>query len=84
MHRPMVEQIWAREQILHRMLLRLGIDIATAARRGQGTAYSVARTNCIKCENAALCEAWLQSAVALDQPPACCRNSLFFADFRSS
>jgi hypothetical protein len=74
----MVEHIWAQERLLHTMLLRLGLDIAVAARLDNGECYRQARTTCIRCSRAAACQAWLADKPSEPCPPSFCKNSEFF------
>lgn len=79
---PLANQVDRRARLLDRIIERLGIEPAAAARRDDGRAIAEARTACLHCPDAQTCEAWLNAARGgLPVPPPSCPNRSFFKRF---
>ena len=78
--RPMLHRVLQQAELMDRMMQRLGVDLATAARLENGMAWYEARCQCIACHSERQCQEWLKRAPAVpsDGPPEFCGNSVFF------
>jgi hypothetical protein len=65
--RPMLHRVLQQAEPMDRMMERLGVDLATAARLEKGMAWYEARCQCIACHSERQCQEWLKRAPA--EPP---------------
>jgi len=75
--RPMLERVLRHVELMDRMMERIGVDPALAARIDGGSAWYDARTRCIGCCREAACHAWLAEAGPSAEPPGFCANAPF-------
>ena len=77
--RPMLKRVMQQAELMDRMMQRLGVDLATAARLENGMAWYEARSKCIACPSERQCQDWLRAGVEPPtEPPDFCHNSAFF------
>jgi hypothetical protein len=78
--RPTVNRVLRQAELMDRMLQRLGVDPAVAARLENGMAWYEARSQCIDCHSEPQCKEWLKRAPVEPsiEPPAFCHNFAFF------
>ena len=78
--RPMLNRVFCQAERMDRMMDRVGVDPAAAARVDRGMALYEARTRCIACCNERQCRDWLARSepVASSEPPEFCHNAEFF------
>ena len=78
--RPMSNRVLHQAELMDRMMERLGVDLAAAARLENGMAWYEARSQCIACHSERQCEEWLKRAPAEPSigPPNFCHNVAFF------
>jgi hypothetical protein len=78
--RPMLNRILRHAELMDRMMERVGVNSAVAARLDRGMAWYEARTRCVACSNERQCRDWLGSAEtgSCANPPAFCHNAKFF------
>jgi hypothetical protein len=78
--RPMLNRVLRQAELMDRMMERLGVDPAAAARLENGMAWYEARSQCIACHNERNCQEWLKLAPPKPSngPPDFCGNSAFF------
>lgn len=76
--RPTIRHLLRQARLMGRMMGRLGVDQAVAARRAKGLALFEARVRCIDCEAVPSCRAWLDDEGVDDSPPRFCPNARFF------
>ncbi len=78
--RPMLDRIFRQAELMDRMMERVGVDPAAAARVDRGMAWYEARTRCIACCSDRQCRDWLacSETSAVLEPPEFCRNGEFF------
>ena len=83
--RPMLDRVFRHAELMDRMMERVGIDAAAAARLGMGTAFYKARTRCIGCCRERQCRDWLARSEfgAPGEPPEFCSDAEFFRRLRS-
>jgi hypothetical protein len=77
--RPMLKRVFRQVALMDRMMERVGVDPAAAARDSEGTAWYEARTRCIACCNERQCLDWLEHPPATSpvEPPEFCHNADF-------
>ena len=75
---PMLERIFRQAERMDRMMQRVGVNPATAARADRGTAWYEARTRCIACGNERQCRIRLEGALPSAVQPEFCPNAEFF------
>jgi hypothetical protein len=76
--RPMLDRVFQQAELMDRMMARVGVDPALAARVDSGMAWYEARTGCIACCHEPACRQWLEKAAAVPAPPEFCANTEFF------
>ena len=78
--RPMLNRVIRQAELMDRMMERVGVDPAAAARIDRGMASYEARTRCIACCSERQCRDWLarSDAEASSEPPQFCHNAKFF------
>jgi hypothetical protein len=78
--RPMLNRVLQQAELMDRVMARLGVDRASAARLEKGMAWYEARTRCIDCHSDRQCQEWLKRVPAAppDGPPDFCNNAAFF------
>ena len=78
--RPMLNRVLHQAELMDRMIERLGVNPAAAARLEKGMAWYEARSQCIACHNEGKCQEWLKRAPVepSDEPPGFCANFAFF------
>jgi hypothetical protein len=83
--RPMLDRVFRHAELMDRMMQRIGIDAAAAARLEKGMAFYKARTRCIGCFRERQCRDWLARSEidAPGEPPAFCSDAEFFRRLRS-
>jgi hypothetical protein len=82
--RPMLERIFRHAELMDRMMDRLGIDVAAAARLDGGMAWYEARTMCIGCCRERQCADWVtRSEVGTASEPQFCCDAEFFRRLRA-
>ena len=57
--RPMLERVLHHAELMDRMMERVGVNAAVAARVDRGMAWYEARTRCIGCSSERQCRDWL-------------------------
>ena len=75
---PMHNRVLRQAELMDRMMGRVGVNPAVAARVDQGAAWYDARTNCISCCREHECREWLECTEGLSMPPDFCPNAEFF------
>jgi Family of unknown function (DUF6455) len=82
--RPMLDRVFRRAELMDRMMERVGIDAAAAARLEKGMAFYKARTKCIGCSRERQCSDWLARSEfdAPGEPPEFCSDAEFFRRLR--
>ena len=77
---PMLDRIFRQAELMDRMMERVGVNPAAAARLERGTAWYEARTSCIACCSERQCRDWLtlSETQAVSAPPEFCHNAAFF------
>jgi hypothetical protein len=82
--RPMLNRVLRHAQLMDRMMERVGVDTAKAARIDKGVAWYEARTRCIACNSERECVHWLKrpQARAPSEIPEFCANAAFFRSCR--
>jgi hypothetical protein len=75
---PMFNQVRRRQDLMDEMMERLGVDVLTAVRKGNGQGFVGARTRCRGCLHESECRLWLDSSPKLPIPPDFCPNANFF------
>jgi hypothetical protein len=82
--RPMLKRVFRQAELMDRMMERVGVDLAKAARLDRGAAWYEARTRCIACCCERQCLNWLEhsQAQAPAEPPEFCHNTEFFRSCR--
>ena len=83
--RPMLERVLWRAKLMDRMMERVGVNAAVAARVDRGMAWYEARTRCIGCSSEWECRDWLARAEidVPNEPPGFCCNAGFFEPLQS-
>ena len=78
--RPMFDRVFRQAELMDRMMERVGVNPAAAARVDKGMAWYEARTKCIACCSERQCRDWLarSEAQAFSEPPEFCHNAEFF------
>ena len=76
--RPMLNRVLHQAELMDRMMERLGVDLAAAARFENGMAWYEARSQCIDCHSERQCQEWLKRAEPSIGPPDFCHNTAFF------
>jgi hypothetical protein len=78
--RPMLNRVLQQAELMDRMMGRLGVDLATAARLENGMAWYEARSTCIACHSERQCQEWLKRAPVEPslRSPDFCHNAAFF------
>ncbi len=82
MEGPISRQVERRAKRFQDMMRALDVDEMTLIRKGQGTAYSQARTRCLNCHCATRCLVWLDSPEELREAPEFCPNFDLLAECR--
>ena len=82
--RPMFDRVFHQAELMDRMMGRVGVNPATAARVDKSMAWYDARTKCIACCSERQCRNWLASsmAAAFSESPEFCHNAEFFRGCR--
>lgn len=75
---PMLAHILSRAELMDRMIERLGVNPAAAARVDRGMAWYEARTRCIACRTERECRSWLERSPESAGEPDFCPNAEFF------
>jgi Family of unknown function (DUF6455) len=75
---PMLDQNSRQPELMQRMMVRIGVNQAMAARVDGGMAWADARTKCIFCHRTAECCAWLEGPETVPMPTGLCPNIEFF------
>jgi Family of unknown function (DUF6455) len=77
---PMLDRILRQAELMDRMMERVGVIPAAAARVDRGMAWYEARTRCIACCSERPCRDWLtlSESQAVSAPPEFCHNAEFF------
>ena len=75
---PMHSRVFRQAELMDRMMVRVGVNPAVAARVDQGAAWFEARTNCISCCHEHECRNWLECSEGLPMPPDFCPSAEFF------
>ena len=77
---PMLDRVFRQAELMDRMMERVGVNPAAAARVDRGTAWYEARTSCIACCSERQCRDWLtlSETQAVSAPPEFCHNGAFF------
>ena len=83
--RPMLDRVFRHAELMDRMMERIGINAAAAARLEKGMAFYKARTRCIGCCRERQCSDWLarSDSDASGEPPEFCGDAEFFRRLRS-
>ena len=78
--RTVLNRVLQQAELMDRVMERLAVDRATAARLENGMAWYEARSQCIACHSERQCQEWLKRAPAepSNEPPDFCRNTAFF------
>jgi hypothetical protein len=78
--RPMIDRVFRQAELMDRMMERVGVNAAAAARVDKGMAWYEARTKCIACCSERQCHDWLArpEAQASSEAPEFCHNAEFF------
>ena len=78
--RPMFDRVFRQAELMDRMMERVGVNAATAARVDKGMAWYEARTKCIACCSERQCRDWLarSEAQVFSEAPEFCHNAEFF------
>lgn len=76
--RPTFNRIFGQAELMDRMMGRVGVNPAVAARIDQGAAWYEARINCISCCHEHECRNWLECSEGLPMPPDFCPSAEFF------
>jgi hypothetical protein len=78
--RSMFDRVFRQAELMDRMMERVGVNAAAAARIDKGMAWYEARTKCIACCSDRQCRDWLarSEAQALSEAPKFCHNAEFF------
>ncbi len=78
--RPMLNRVIHQAELMGRMMERVGVNPAAAARIDRGMAWYEARTSCIACCSERQCSDWLarSEVEASSEPPEFCHNAEFF------
>jgi hypothetical protein len=82
--RPILDRIILQTELMDRMMERVGVNPAVAARVDRGMAWYEARTRCIACCRERQCRDWLtpSETKAVLAPPEFCHNAAFFHSCR--
>ena len=82
--RPMLDRVIRHAELMDRMMERVGIDAAAAARLDKGMALSRARSKCLGCCRERQCSDWLARSEidAPGEPPEFCSDVEFFRRLR--
>lgn len=75
--RPMLDRVFRQAELMDRVMERLGVDPAMAARVERGMAVYEARTKCISCSHERECRHWLEGSVVRAGPADFCPNADF-------
>ena len=75
--RPMLDRVFRQAELMDRVMERLGVDPAMAARVDRGTAVYEARTRCIACSHERECRHWLEGSGVHASPADFCPNADF-------
>jgi hypothetical protein len=83
--RPMLDRVFRHAELMDRMMERVGIDAAAAARLEKGVALYKARTRCIGCCRERQCSDRLarSDSDASGAPPEFCSDAEFFRRLRT-
>ena len=78
--RPMLDRVFRQAELMDRMMERVGVNAAAAARVDKGMAWYEARTKCIACCSERQCRDWLarSAAQAFSEVPEFCHNAELF------
>lgn len=80
---PMFERVWKQEEVMHEMMVKLGVDPVAVARLNGGDLYSQLQTTCVDCVHADICRAWLRTSGAAPIPSEFCGNYETFVACRA-
>lgn len=75
---PALNQVLRRQELMDRMMERLGVDALTAVSLDKGQTFVEARAACRYCQQESACRAWLDAPKAPTSPPEFCPNARFF------
>jgi hypothetical protein len=75
---PMLGRNSRQPELMLRMMDRIGVNQAVAARVDGGMAWAGARTKCIFCRREGECRVWLDGPQAASMPQGLCPNVEFF------
>ncbi len=75
---PMLNRVFRQAELMDRMMGRVGVNPAVAARVAQGAAWYEARTKCISCCHEHECRNWLECSEGHPMPPDFCTDAEFF------
>jgi Family of unknown function (DUF6455) len=76
--RPMLDRVFRQADLMDRVIERVGVNPAVAARVDRGVAFYEARTKCISCCLEQECRKWLeQRPVEPPGPADFCPNAEF-------
>jgi hypothetical protein len=81
---PLLDRILRHAELMDRVMERVRVDAAAAARLDKGMAWYEARLACIECSSERQCLDWLACLPGSPspQPPEFCHNSDFFRSCR--
>jgi hypothetical protein len=74
----MLDRIFRHAELMDRVMERIGVDPASAARVDRGMAWYEARSRCIACCDERACRAWLECPDPPTALPRSCANAEFF------
>ena len=68
--RPMLDRVFRQAELMDRMMERVGVNAAAAARVDKGMAWYEARTKCMACCSERQCRDWLARSEVQAPGPA--------------
>jgi hypothetical protein len=77
---PRFDRVRRKQELMDRMMHRLGVDPLTAVRIDDGRAFVSARARCRDCTHESECRVWLDRPHAAPLPPDFCPNGDFFEE----
>jgi hypothetical protein len=75
--RPMLDRVFRQAELMDRVIERVGVNPAVAARVDRGVAFYEARTKCISCHLEQECRKWLARPMQRSSPADFCPNAEF-------
>ncbi len=75
---PILSRVFRQSALMDRMMAKVGASPAVAVRVDRGMAWYEARTRCIECTKAPVCQRWLEGVDSAAAPSEFCPNATFF------